>query len=86
MMNRDNRRNERTISRFLGWSQRLADEMRTLLNHRENLDAEVRELQNEVEALQTQLEGLREQVEQAQDEINHFDEVVNQEGYNSSDG
>ena len=85
-MNRDNRRNERTISRFLRWSQRLADEMCSLLNQHKNLDAEVREPQNEVEALQTQLEGLMEQVEQAQDEINHFDEVVNQEGYNSSVG
>ena len=77
---------ERSIARFRVWIHRLACEIQTVLNYREQLQVEVRDLQDQVETLRAHLVNLRERVAQEQDELDHFNQVVGDTGYNSSDG
>jgi len=77
---------ERSITRFRVLTNRFANEIQTVLNYCEQLQVEVRDLQDQVETLRTQLVNLRERVTQEQDDLDHFNQVVDQEGYNSSNG
>ena len=77
---------KRSVARFRALTNRLTSEIQTVLFYREQLQVEVRDLQDQVETLRTQLVNLRERVTQEQDDLDHFNQVVDQEGYNSSDG
>ena len=77
---------ERSVARFRALTNRLTSEIQTVLFYREQLQVEVRDLQDQVETLRAQLVNLQERVAQEQDELDRFNQVVDDPGYNSSDG
>ena len=77
---------KRSVARFRALTNRFTSEIQTVLNYREQLQFEVRDLQDQVETLRAQLANLRERVAQEQDDLDHFNQVVDDPGYNSSDG
>ena len=86
-MSRSNRIiGERSIARFIALTNRFTSEIQTFLNYREELQVEVNDLQDQVETLRSQLVNLWERIAQEQDDLDHFSQVVDDPGYNSSDG
>ena len=77
---------KRSVARFRALTNRFTSEIQTVLNYREQLQVEVSNLQDQVETLRAQLVNLRECIAQEQDDLDHFNQVVDDTGYNSSDG